>query len=183
MPHSQHLLGYHDLDDLTVAYVYEGYDIDTDITTIYANAAKTCTGMVPTEHFHQMSLEWCKLWASISDDDRSIILDQDSIPTLTLTDSFDHSQGRESAHGHGESGRRCGSFAHQHDKQCVLFHDQEPNNMASKRVTETTASTNTHISMDFNLLDTVCEQFNVDINTLYAQVAQHHTARSKQGEA
>ena len=68
-------------------------------------------------------------------------------------------------------------------KQYVLFHDQEPSDMASKTVTETTSSTNTHSSIDFNLLDTVCEQFNVDIDTLYAQVACTASHRSKQGEA
>ena len=51
--------------------------------------------------FCQMFLEGHKRWASILDDDCSLILEQDSTPTLTLTDSFDNSQGRESGHGHG----------------------------------------------------------------------------------
>ena len=63
------------------------YDNNTDIATIYANAAKTHAGMVPTEQFHQMSQEGCKLWASLSDDDCRLILEQDSTSTSTLTDS------------------------------------------------------------------------------------------------
>ena len=60
------------------------------------------------------------------------------------------------------------------------FHDQEPSNTASKTVTETTCSTNTHSSMNFKLLDTVCKQFNVDLDTLYAQVAQQHTEANRE---
>ena len=59
MRHPIHNVFYHDLDNLTIAYEYEGYDTDTDIASIYANDAKTHTGMVPTEHFCQMSLEGC----------------------------------------------------------------------------------------------------------------------------
>ena len=136
---------YHDLGELTVAYECNGYgyDIDTHIVTVYANAAKTCTGMVPTEHFHQMCLEGCKLWASILDDGDSPILEQDLTSTLTLMDSFDHSQRRESGHG-------CGTFTQQCDNQQVFFHNQEPNDMASKTMIETTSTMDHHSSMGFN---------------------------------
>ena len=49
---------YHNLDNSTVAYEYDGYgyNFDTDIVTVYANAAKTHASMVPTEQFHQIQL-------------------------------------------------------------------------------------------------------------------------------
>ena len=80
---------YHNLVDLTVAYKYDryGHDIDTDIVTIYANAAKTRTNMVPTEQFCQMSQEGCKVWACLSDNDCSLIFKQDLTSTSTLTNS------------------------------------------------------------------------------------------------
>ena len=169
---------YHDLNDLTVAYKYKGhgYDINTDIAIIYANAAKTHACVIPTEQFDQMSLEGCKLWASLSDDDHSLILEQELTSASTLMHTFDHSWGRESGHG-------CGTFACQHDKQCVSLHDQEPNDMASETVKETTGSTNTHVSVDFNLAGAVCKQFDVNLDTLYIQITRHCTEANSQGEA
>jgi 5,10-methenyltetrahydromethanopterin hydrogenase len=52
-----------------VDYYDNGYDINTMIDTIYVNAAKTHAGVIPTEHFQQMSEEGHKIWASLSDDD------------------------------------------------------------------------------------------------------------------
>ena len=69
---------------------------------------------------------------------------------------------------------------HQHDKQHVLFHDQEPNETASEMVTETISTMDTHSSADFDLMDSVCEQFNVDRDTLYAQVTKHHMEVNKE---
>ena len=47
--------------------------------------------------------------------------------------------------------------------------------MASETMIETTGTMDDHSLMGFNLADSVCEQFNVGIDTLYAQVAQHCT--------
>ena len=56
-----------------------------------------------------MSQEGCKLWASLSDSDHKLILEQDSTSTSTLMDSFNHSQGGENGHSHG-------NFGCQHDE-------------------------------------------------------------------
>ena len=52
--------------------------------------------------------------------------------------------------------------------------------MASGTMMETTSMMDTHSFMKFNLLDSVCEQFDVDLDTLYAQVAKHHTEANKE---
>ena len=48
----------HDIDIYDpVAYLYDRYDLDTDIDMIYANTANTHEGMISSDHFHQMTLE------------------------------------------------------------------------------------------------------------------------------
>ena len=96
--HATHNAYSHGLDvHDPVEYLYVGHDLDTNIDTIYVNAAHTNGGMMSSNHFCQISLppEDCKL-----------ILEQDLSSTSTLAVSFC------SMHGWGCScGCRCGAFA------------------------------------------------------------------------
>ena len=91
-----------------------------DLDTIYANAARTHAGMVPTKCFCQMPDEGQKLWVSLSDADCRLILEQDLASTSTLTNCMGV-----------KNGCRQGTFAQQHDKLHVFLHDQEPIDLAS----------------------------------------------------
>ena len=75
----------HDIDVYDpVDYLYDGYDLDTDIDMIYANAANTCEGMISSDCFHQMSPEGHKMWISLPPKDCKLILEQDSSSMSTL---------------------------------------------------------------------------------------------------
>ena len=94
--HATHNAYSHDIDIYNpVYYFFNGYDLDTDIDTIYANAADTHEGMISFNCFCQMTLEGHKIWISLPPKDCKLILEQDSSSTSTLTDSFG------SAHGWG----------------------------------------------------------------------------------
>ena len=87
--HATHKAYSHDFDVYnSIDYLYDGYDLDTDIDTIYANAANTHEGMLSSNHFHQMTLEGHKMWISLPPKDRKLILEQDLSSTSTLMDSF-----------------------------------------------------------------------------------------------
>ena len=47
-------------------------------------------------------------------------------------------------------------------------------------VAETTGTMDSHHTMDFNLVETVSKQFDVDLQTLYAQAAKSHMEVNKQ---
>jgi len=84
----------HDTYDHDYGYNYkcdDGYDIDTSIDTIYANAVQTQQVMVPTDKYCQLSQEGRKQWGMLSDADCSILLQADS--TSTLMDSQNSSRG------------------------------------------------------------------------------------------
>ena len=79
----------HDIDVYDpVDYLYDGYDFDTDIDMIYANAANTHEGMISSNHFHQMTPEGHKVWISLPPKNSKIILEQNLSSTSTLTDSL-----------------------------------------------------------------------------------------------
>ena len=110
----------HDIDVYDpVAYLYNGYDFDTDIDTINANAANTHEGMISSNHFHQMTPEGHKVCISLPPENRKLILEQDSSPTSTLTDSLGSAHGRASGH-------ECGAFAQHRDKPCSKLHVSFP---------------------------------------------------------
>jgi len=69
----------------------DGYNIDTSIDTIYANAMQTWQVMVPTDKYCQLSQEGYKQWGMLSDANRSILLQADS--AFTLVDSQNSSRG------------------------------------------------------------------------------------------
>ena len=75
--HATHNAYNHDLDVYNpVGYPYKGYDLDTDIDTLYANAANTHEGMISSSnHFHQMTLEGCKIWIALPPKDCKLILE------------------------------------------------------------------------------------------------------------
>jgi len=84
----------HDTYDHSYGYDYEcndGYDIDTSIDTIYANAVQTRQVMVPIDKYRQSSQEGRKQWGMLLDADCSILLQADS--ASTLTDSQNSSRG------------------------------------------------------------------------------------------
>jgi len=86
----------HGTSDLTYDETYQyddGYDIDTSIDTIYANAASSRQVIVPTDWYGQLSLDGKKLWASLTDADCQILVQLDSASTSTLTDSPASSRG------------------------------------------------------------------------------------------
>jgi len=64
----------HDTYDQAYGYEYEcnnGYDIDTGIDTIYANAAQSRQVMVLTNKYHQLSHEGRWQWGMLSYADHS----------------------------------------------------------------------------------------------------------------
>ena len=64
-----------------VEYLYDGHDLNTNIDTIYANAAHTHGGMMSaSNHFCQISVPLPK--------DCKLILEQDLCSTSTLAHSF-----------------------------------------------------------------------------------------------
>jgi len=84
----------HDTYNHSYRYEYEcndGYNIDTSIDTIYANAVQSCQVTVPTNKYCQVLQEGRKQWGMLSDADRSILLQADL--ASTLTDSQTRSRG------------------------------------------------------------------------------------------
>ena len=147
----------HDIDAHDpVDYLYAGYNLDADIGTIYASAANTREGMIMSDCFCQMMLEGHKIWISFS----------------TLTDSFGSACGWG-----GDRGR--GTFARQRDKTrnklFVNFHDRKPTDMVSTATINTSMSTD----LDSNLVVHACDYFDMDLDTLYAHVANHRTEVNK----
>ena len=66
--HATHTAYSHDLDAYDpVEYLYDGYDLNTDIDTIYANTADTHEGMISSDPFCQMTPEGHKMWISLPD--------------------------------------------------------------------------------------------------------------------
>jgi len=64
-----------------------GYGIDTDVGTIYANAAMSQPARLPSERFRLLSDEARRYWASIPEKDRLLILQDSSSTTSSLTDN------------------------------------------------------------------------------------------------
>jgi len=83
---SFHETAVHDTDNFL--HSSEQYDIDTSLDTIYANATRSCTILVPTDHFQMLSPEGCKQWSLLSDNDQKVLLTSGTTTTSSLmTDS------------------------------------------------------------------------------------------------
>jgi len=109
--------------------------------------------MVPTDKYRQLLQEGCKQWGMLSDADRSILLHRDS--TSTLTDSQPSSQGSFCQPG---AGRPCDQ-GHK-----VNWAEVNGTETAATTTTEETASSE---DTDMDLMDDVCEQLGIDMETLY----------------
>ena len=98
----------HDFQDLDLSDdtggICDAYDIDTDIATIYANA--TDQARIPSDRFSQMSATGKQLWQNMTEADRRLILDMDSLSMpSSLTDSqSEKTRSSDSSRGHGTPG-------------------------------------------------------------------------------
>jgi len=123
--------------------------------------------MVPTNKYRQLSQEGHKQWGMLSDADRSILL-QEADLTSTLMDSQASSRG---------SFHRPGT-RHPQDSRCKV-NWAEVNGTASS-ATSTMEETISSEDTDTDLVDDVCEQLGIDMETLYIQMASrcHKMARA-----
>jgi len=157
----------HDTYDYGYGYEYkcnDRYNIDTSIDTIYANAAQSHQVMVPTNKWRQLLQEGRKQWGMLSDANRSVLLHADSMSTLI--DSQASSRGSFCQTGTGrpqEHGRKV-NWA-------------EVDGTASS-ATATTKETASSEDMDTNLMDDICEQLGIDMETLYMASCCNEMARA-----
>lgn len=68
----------------------------------------------------------------------------------------------------------------QRDKRHVSFAGHLPTDSASMTTMEPTDTLDTLGSMDLDLIDTVCNHFDINIDTLYAHAAKHCTEANKE---
>jgi len=158
----------HDTYDQDHGYEYEcndGYNIDTCIDTIYANAAQSHQVMVPTDKYHQLLQEGRKQWGLLSDAGCNVLLQSDS--TSTLMDSQASSRGsfQLPRTGHPQDCRHKVNWA-------------EVDGTASS-ATATTEETTSSEDMDMDPFDDICEQLGIDMEILYVQMASRHNKMAK----
>jgi len=141
----------------------KGYDIDTDIATIYANAAMSKSAMVPSERFYKLSSEGKRHWSGIPEPDRKLILQGDSPPS-TISSLTDSNGGLDTRHGRG-------SFGRERDKRRVSFHDRESTSGTAVTETDITDTTSSMDTKQLDLIDSICQANDIDFKTLQANVA------------
>ena len=167
----------HDLDVYNpVGYIYERYDLDTNIDMIYANAANTREGMIqylPTIsiRWHQKVIRYGYLYlpktaSSFSIKTRLPLL----LPQIALGMCM--------------------------DKVAVVDAEPSPNKginpttkfvsifMIMSQLTWHLLQSTTETSLftdpdDSNIVDNICDYFDTVFDTLYAHVANHHTEENK----
>ena len=114
-----------------------------------------------------MSKEGHKAWALLSEDDRLLVLEQAPSTTLLLMESV----GSQCGCGRGMFARQC-------DKLRAFLHDLKAIDDTSNTTTDTTATTEPH-SGEGDLIDSVCDTFDVDFETLYAHAVKCHSSMNK----
>ena len=120
--------------------------------------------MIPNESFCQMSEEGQWLWASILCDDCPHILEQNALANHPPP-----------AHGGSLGGHGCGTFAQKWEKSCASLHDIAPPEHSPDPTTEGLDTPVPHNGEELDFINSICNQFDVDLETLYAHAAKFHT--------